>query len=168
MNGDCRQDFARGGPSPSTRPLIRFVNDHTLLAAYRATTWTIATARGEIRIHLADPVPLPTRSLGIITAYNPASLLRTDEENRAANPRLRAELKAAGGEIIPALASGTGPDAEQWTEPGFAVYGLSRAALIAFGRRFGQNAIVWIDARGRPALVVTRPGFGGSRAGDTV
>jgi hypothetical protein len=143
------------------------VNDSALLAAYRATTWTVALSAGETRIRLgSDPLAVP--SLGIITAYNPASNLQPDDVNAAANRRLEEELSRTGAEVFSAVATGTGPRADQWVERGFAVSGLPRETLIALGVRYGQNAIVWIDERGQPSLVVTRPGFAGRAVGDSI
>ena len=143
------------------------MDDTALLDAYRATTWIIAAPAGEVQFRLA-PSPLAVHSLGIVTAYNPASVLQPDHINTAANRRLREELDDAGAEVFSAVAMGTGPNPDQWVEPGFAVSGLRREMLIALGARYGQNAILWIDERGCPSLIVTRPGFAGHAVGDAI
>lgn len=143
------------------------MRDRELLAAYRATTWRVWTPEGVHTLRLdGGPSPFPLRPAGIVTAYNPASTLRPREENERANERLREEIEAAGGTAHPATAGGTGPDAELWTEPGFAVTGMPREALASLAGRFGQNAIVWIDPAGAPSLRVTRAGFCGLSPGD--
>ncbi len=143
-------------------------SDLDLLAAYRATTWTLALPQGLCYLRLTDHVPIHPRPLGIITAYNPASELRTPEENRAANRALLRELEEAGADAYPAVAEGTGEEAERWREPGFAVAGLPKEALVALGERHGQNAIVWVDREGRATLVVTRSGFCGRGVGEVL
>lgn len=138
--------------------------------AYRATTWVLDSPDGRVPLRLSSPlspgvVPLPA---GIVTAFNPGSVLRDPAENRRANAELHRALQEIGAVPIPCTALGVGPDAERWTEPGFAVAGLPRTALVALAQRFGQNAIVWIDAAGHPSLVATRPGFCGRAPGDVL
>ncbi len=142
------------------------MNDLDLLAAYRATSWTVELPGGQARLRLDESAPLHPRPLGIITAYNPASVPRSDKDNRAANEELRRELERAGAAVYPALAHGTGEEAQEWTEPGFAAVGAELPLLVTLGERFGQNAIVWVDEAGEPALVVTRAGFCGARVGE--
>jgi len=139
------------------------MSDTDLLRAYGATTWRVATAGGPVELRLGAPTVL--RSLAILTAYNPRSELRAREPNEAANARLAADIVRAGGSAAPALALGTGDDADAWTEPGFAVSGLDLASVVALGVRYGQNAIVWVDEAGRAGLVVTRSGFCGYDVG---
>lgn len=142
-------------------------DDLDLLAAYRATTWTLELPDGPFRLRLTEPVAV-LRPLGIITAYNPASVLCTEAENRAANLELQRELEAAGVVIYDVVAASTGEEGERWTEPGFAVAGLPREVLVSLGERYGQNAIVWVDEEGRATLVVTRPGFCGRGVGEVL
>lgn len=141
------------------------MDDPELLHAYRTTTWTVHLSSGTVHVRPNNAVPLQLpRPLAIITAYNPASEIRSKAENEAANRRLSLALQHAGARCFPAVAGGTGPEADRWTEPGFAVAGLLRAQVVALGEQFGQNAIVWIDAPGAE-LLVTRPGFCGCEPG---
>jgi hypothetical protein len=142
------------------------MNDLDLLAAYRATTWTLELPGGLAQLRLDTAASLHPRPLGIITAYNPASAPCPREANRAAHEELRRELERAGALLYCAVAHGTGEEAERWTEPGFAVAGVELPLLVALGERFGQNAIVWVDEAGEPALVVTRAGFCGAEVGE--
>jgi hypothetical protein len=145
-------------------PGYSYVSDAELLSAYRATTWRVEMPGGALTLRLGDTVEaLPATA--IITAYNPRSEKRFDEENAAANERLRAEIERAGGRWLHAMGHDSEPGASAWEEPGFAVSGLELARAFARGARSGQNAIVWIDERGTAALVVTRSGFCGCDVG---
>ncbi len=141
--------------------------DRALLEAYRATVWTVHLPPGPVAVHLSSR-PAALRGVGLITAFNPASRLASARENADADQRLRDELRALGTECWRCVAGGTGPDAERWREPGYAVRGVARGILIALGAQHRQNAILWIDAEARPSLIVTRPGFCGSRLGATL
>ncbi|HEX2093294.1 MAG TPA: DUF3293 domain-containing protein [Longimicrobiaceae bacterium] len=145
-------------------------DDSGLLRAYFATTWTVHSPGGTLVLRLTDAVPpgSPLRPGGVVTAYNPASLLRAPEENREANRTLEAEIRSAGAAFWPAVAGGTGPDAARWMEPGFFLPGPVRPLLVELGVRSGQNAVVWVDPGGTPRLVVTRPGFCGREPGEEV
>lgn len=142
------------------------MSDAALLRAYRATMWTVYLPGEPVRLHLGARVPaaLP-RPLAILTAWNPASHLRSAQENQRANRRLRQVLRGAGVRCFATLAGGTGPAAHHWTEPGFAAAGLPRGRVVALGEQFGQNAVVWIGATGGAELIVTRPGFCGAVPG---
>lgn len=144
--------------------------DEELLAAYRATVWTVYARGGALRVGLERPAPPASGLLpaAILTAYNPLSVLRPDPENRAADERLRAELARRGASAARAVAGGTGPDADRWTEPGFAVTGLPLAEVVALAAELGQNAIAWIDESGTISLVATRAGFCGRAVGETI
>ena len=77
----------------------------------------------------------------VVTAWNPDSVVRPHEENRAANAALAAELDARGLPRWPA--TGRDPD-DGHHEDGFAVPGLDADAGTALGRRHGQAAVyVW-------------------------
>lgn len=144
------------------------MTDADLLAAYRATTWTVPAGEAPIFIRLNAPASLPAPLLpaGIVTAYNPASSRRSEEENRAAQARLRDAIAAAGGTALSCVGGGTGQDAHLWTEPCFLVSGVTRERLVEIAGEFGQNAIVWIASDGTPSLLATRRGFHGSDPGD--
>lgn len=144
--------------------------DEELLAAYRATVWTIDTPGGALRVGLGRPAPPASRLLpaGIVTAYNPLSILRPEPENRAADERLRADLVRRGASVVRVVAGGTGPDADRWAEPGFAVTGIPLPEVVALAAELRQNAIAWIDEHGALSLVATRAGFCGREAGETL
>lgn len=117
-------------------------------------------------MRIGAAVPAALHGGGIVTAYNPASRLRPRDANERANARLRREIERAGLRFMPALALGTGAAAVRWDEPGFAVLGCGREAIVRLGARFGQNAAVWMDAAtGVARLVATRALFAGRAVG---
>jgi hypothetical protein len=145
------------------------MSDEEVARAYRATTWTVWLPSGTVELRLGDAIGEPLlRCAGIVTAFNPASALQPLAENRRANRALEQHLHLHDLEFFPTEASGTGPDADLWVEPGFAVRTDEPGVVVALGVRFAQNAIVWIDAAGTPSLIVTRAGFCGLQPGDTL
>jgi hypothetical protein len=141
--------------------------DAALLAAYAATLWWVHLPGGSVPLRLGERFSaLALLPCAIVTAYNPGSDLREAEWNRHADERLRALLLAEGITPIPTLATGTGPDADRWTEPGYLASGLPLPVAVEIGRRFGQNAIVWVAEDAAPVLVASRTGFLGVEAGD--
>src|SRR5688500_16846823 len=104
---------------------------------------------------LADPQLRPS---GIVTAYNPASIARTPDENRAADQDLLRHVRSLGVQFRRVLARGGQPGAEEWEEPGFMLLGDVRPLLVELGLVFGQNAVVWTDNTGATSLVCTRAG----------
>jgi hypothetical protein len=144
------------------------VSDSELLPAYLATVWTIQGPDGGAEVRPGRPAPPKLRPAGIVTAWNPASEQRPEDENRRADAALRARIAAAGLEAWPTLAHGTGDDGS-WDEPGWCILGPSaRAMSIALGAEFGQNAIVWIDVDDSVAIVCTRDGFCAAAIGEVL
>jgi hypothetical protein len=77
----------------------------------------------------------------VVTAWNPDSELRPMDDNRMADMALVAELDRRGLRHWPA--TGRDPEAHHH-EDGVAVFGLTEAEGVAFGRRYGQAAVyVW-------------------------
>lgn len=141
--------------------------DQAVLAAYRATRWTVDTPFGPVLLRPGRPVQGDAlrRPAAVVTAYNPASELRSRDENRKGDAALETALRASGAEYYRSLAHGSGPNAEEWDEPGFAIAAVSLEHAVALAEAFGQNAILWIPIAGVPQLVSTRSGFAGSRLG---
>lgn len=143
-------------------------SDRTLLAAYARTVWTVDGPDGVLPVRLEGAIPDGLlRPSAIVTAYNPASRRADDLENRRNHDRLQDELRRRALPFRPARAHAPGGD-EDWDEPGFAVLGDARDAAVELGAELGQNAVVWIDARGRVSLVCTRAGFCGAGVGDAL
>lgn len=141
--------------------------DGALLESYRATRWTVSGPSGPVEVRVGRSVsgaglPLPA---AIVTAYNPYSELRSPDENEAARRRLEADLGDAGIGFLPSLAHGAGPDASRWDEPGALMTGIDLDTGVELGRRYEQNAILWIGEDAVPVLVASRAGFAGAEPG---
>jgi hypothetical protein len=153
--------------TPSTAPAV--ATEAELLEAYRQTVWTVEMPAGTLDLRLQGPAADPQlRPAGIVTAFNPASIARTPDENRAADQDLLRHVRSLGVQFRRTSAVGTGPGAEQWEEPGFLLLGDVRPLLVELGLVFGQNAVVWIDQSGAASLVCTRAGFAGRRPGQKI
>ncbi|ATB50487.1 hypothetical protein MYMAC_006143 [Corallococcus macrosporus DSM 14697] len=79
------------------------------------------------------------REWAFLTAWNPGSQWRSEEENRRAQERLEAQLVAGGWVVAPAL--GQAEDGG-WCEPSLFVPGLPREEAARFGRAYGQVAVL--------------------------
>ncbi|HEX6912210.1 MAG TPA: DUF3293 domain-containing protein [Longimicrobium sp.] len=153
--------------TPSTAPAV--VSEAELLEAYRHTVWTVEMPAGTLDVRLDGPAADPQlRPAGIVTAYNPASIARTPDENRAADQELMRHVRSLGVQFRRTVAQGTGPGAGQWEEPGFLLLGDVRPLVVELGLVFGQNAVVWIDSTGAASLVCTRAGFAGRLPGQKI
>ncbi len=117
-------------------------------------TLDVAPSPGDAR---GAYLPGATGPIHILTAQNPMGIAATDDANAAANEQLAAELAVVEGLAVwPATGYGGGPiDAmSTWTEDGYAVEGLSRAAAIELAVRHQQRAIfAWHDEPGGFRLV---------------
>jgi hypothetical protein len=87
-----------------------------------------------------------------ITAYNPFSGPVSEAENEQAQVALKADLKRLGKAIL--YGEGAGADGCWPPEPSFLALGLSRRDAEALGRKYKQNAIVWISDGCVPELVM--------------
>ena len=153
--------------TPSSAPAVATSDE--LLEAYRRTVWTVEMPAGTLEVRLERPAADPqVRPGGIVTAYNPASIARTPDENRAADQELMRHVRSLGVPFRRTLAQGTGPGDDQWEEPGFLLLGDVRPLVVELGLVFGQNAVVWVDAAGAASLVCTRAGFAGRLPGQKI
>lgn len=146
------------------------MSEAELLDAYRQTVWTVEMPAGtlDVRLQGGDPADPQLRPAGIVTAYNPASIARTPDENRTSDLDLMRHVRSLGVPFRRTMAQGTGPGAEQWEEPGFLLLGDVRPLVVELGLVFGQNAVIWIDATGAASLVCTRAGFAGRLPGQKI
>jgi putative PIN family toxin of toxin-antitoxin system len=125
--------------------------------AYRDADYAVLEPPFVLRIgeRSADLDALLARSgapaAAFLTAVNPKSERKSAEENRAALAELEKALAGANYSRCPA--EGRDPRGEWPPEPGFLVPGLPRFEAAALGRRFRQNAIVYIEKRGAAELV---------------
>ena len=90
-------------------------------------------------------------SAAFVTAANPRGEAGAASANEAAMAALRASLawRSLPGE-------GRDPAGRWSAEPSVLVLGISRAEAEALGRRFEQNAIVFVEKGGAPELVLLR------------
>lgn len=136
--------------------------DPTLVQAYRRTRYS-AGLDGEAIVLRVD-VPSPVMAAAIaaaggpgaafITAENPYSTQSAAHDNAASQALLKSELAALEATVFEGVGQGDDP-----TWPGEASYlavGISRDQACLLGRKYQQNAIVWIGANGTPELVLLR------------
>lgn len=88
-----------------------------------------------------------------ITAYNPLGEVVGEAENLEASEALRHVLETAAAPCFPAKGEDTDGS---WVEPGYMVFSLNLQQARALGRRFRQNALVWIGRDCIPELVLLR------------
>lgn len=127
-----------------------------LVDAYRAAHYAVPP---DIVLRVGEPNArldalldqMRAASAAFVTAANPGSRPRSKEENAAALAELDREVAASGHDSCPA--EGREPDGT-WREPSRLVLGIERAAAEALGRRFGQNAIVFVEKGQAPELVL--------------
>jgi hypothetical protein len=144
-------------------PLVPSHDD--LVQAYRSAVWTVELPAGSVEVRLDDvPADPQLRPSGIVTAYNPASIASTAEQNRDADQELLRHVRSLGVPFRRTTARG----GDGWEEPGFLLLGEVRPLLVELGLVFGQNAVVWIDEGGAASLVCTRSGFAGRLPGQKI
>ncbi len=115
-----------------------------LLRAYEQAVYTAELPAGhvELRVHARPTGPVPDSSLAIVTAWNPGTKRPAEAENRKANDRLYAALRAGGWSFHPA--GGRSADGTH-VEPSFAVLGIDADSALALARQFDQAAILYWD-----------------------
>lgn len=89
-----------------------------------------------------------------ITAYNPFGMQEDSQSNLIANNRLYEELKIYASEIY----HGAGADPEGlWPpEPSFLAIGVNLQIATIIGKKYRQDAILWVDEAGIPQLILLR------------
>ena len=138
--------------------------DADLDLAYAATSFEADVPGRRLRIrvgrkHANLDALLATHDVGnwvYITACNPASDQLPDSENNRRQKDLEHWIREAGRVYFPG--QGVGDDARWPPEPSFLVLDISRPEAIQWGRKFGQNAVVWGTCSKAAMLVNCRPG----------
>ena len=96
------------------------------------------------------------RTAALVTACNPGSRQVDAVANQAAQAALLSAAARLGHATLPGVA--VDPDGDWPDEESVLVLGIDAAAATVLARRFGQNALVWINSTGVPELVwVDRP-----------
>lgn len=133
----------------------------TLDEAYRNARYRVDDGGTAFDMIIGEPcAPLRTllsrrgvQGAAFLTAFNPASTPRADEDNRAAQTALHDAVEGAGFTVLDGV--GLDPDGRWPPEPSLLVLGITRRRAAALARRFGQNAFVWLPADAPPVLVWT-------------
>lgn len=136
--------------------------DPTLIQAYRRTRYSADLDGAAIVLRVDEPSPVVAAAIAaagtpgaaFITAENPYSISLAAQDNAASQALLKSELAALGATVFEGVGQGDDPN---W--PGEASYlavGISRDQACLLGRKYQQNAFVWIGANGTPELVLLR------------
>ena len=124
---------------------------HYMVFGPRPFTLRIGAVSPELLAeHRAHELP----GSAFVTACNPFSRSLSDEENRARQTTLLADLQRRGLRCIEG--HGQHPSNDWPPEPSFLVLGLDRAAACDLGRRWEQNAIVFAGPDAIPELILLR------------
>jgi hypothetical protein len=91
------------------------------------------------------------RSAAFLTACNPGSRRLDAATNQAAQAALLDAATRLGHATLPGVA--LDPDDEWPDEESVLVLGIDAAAATVLARRFGQYALLWLNASGTPELV---------------
>ena len=132
------------------------------IAAYRATEYGFSHEAGAIRFRIgtycSDLQTFLTLAGfaggALITAYNPLGAMHSVFENDAGQRALEADLAEAGATVF----AGYGSDPEgRWpSEPSAFAAGIGRDVGGVLGRKYRQDAIVWVGTDAVPELVLLR------------
>jgi hypothetical protein len=132
----------------------------TLMQAYLDADyrWELDRRWQSLRIGTLAPVPeaaFPDGSeFGLLSAWDPYSVVRPEPANRIDDDALHAALLASGRPHRPAFSSAPN---RSWREPSWLVVDLPAAELDALAQRFGQLATLYWR-RGEPVrLRMYRP-----------
>ena len=134
--------------------------DPRLVQAYVGSLYRVfppGSAEHVLRIGQRHPAfdaclaEVSSRSWVVLTAWNPGSVPRTEEENAAAQRALTEVLERAGLVVWPARGESPGRD---WVEESLCVLDLDREQARALARRFGQVALVHGEVGGEAGLVL--------------
>ncbi len=136
--------------------------DATLIAAYRATHYRVTGTYPSFLLRADEASPglaachrsHAVECSAFLTAWNPLSLPTEHDENRAAQARLKAQLRELGCTLIAAL--GVDPTGQWEGEESVLALGLPRHAATTIARKFHQNGLLWADADAVPKLVLLR------------
>lgn len=121
---------------------------------YTATTYVAHQGSRRIALRVGGSIPEELLSEGesewaYITAWNPASNLRSAKENEAAQERLRQVLRGRGLRFLEGMSE---PDDGSTGEGSLLVF-MSPAEALGIAKQFGQNAIL-VGSRSQPATLL--------------
>ena len=137
------------------------VIDSGVIQAYRETEYRVHGERPFVlRVEEANAALLVLHrqhrvsSSAFLTACNPYSSRVDENENQARQEELKRELSRRGLTFLDGV--GQHPTNNWPGEASFLALGLALEAAKALGKRFEQNAIIWMDADGVPQLILLR------------
>jgi hypothetical protein len=130
-----------------------------LILAYRATDYMAFNDGRAILVRIGHHsltvdgllTKMKTRSGAFITAWNPFSKSQSAGTNAYWDRELKRYLSSRNFTYL--AGEGRGEIGEWPPEPSILAFGMSRAQAASVGRRFRQNAIVYVPL-GRPAELV--------------
>lgn len=145
----------------STPPDETSVQIRHLLAMYRRTHYRVvlphhADCTIQIGVSAPDPIADWIGADGCavyLTSCNPYSQALSDQQNDKRLADLRQRLHVAGARFLEGVASV--PD-ESWFEPSLLVTRIPLTVVDAFARKYEQNAVAVVPARGFARLRVYR------------
>lgn len=127
-----------------------------LLEAYQAAEYLVHDPRLVIRIGEPnvglDALLADAGRAAFLTAANPGSERRSEEENDRSAAALRKALDDAGWPCLEG--EGRDPTGAWPAERSFLVLGIPRGRALDLARRFGQNGFVWCERGAAPQLVL--------------
>ena len=134
------------------------VSEH-LVAAYRAARYVVYAESAPV-MRIGEPCPEmdelleaeDAASAAFITPFNPRGLPAHEEVNELAFGELCDAADRTGHRIY--LGEGNDPRGEWKPEASLLIVGIARADAEALGRRFHQNAIVFVEKGKAPELVL--------------
>ncbi len=162
LHGGNRAGSVVGPPKLEGFSIVATEISQELLAAYLATEYWVGATPDPFCLYIGQhSAPLAEllddsgcSCATFITSHNPFSESRTVDANAEAHERLRQALDSQSKVLI----EGVGRDAARlWpAEKSFLAIGVSLEKAKQLGRRFAQNAIVWVGSDAVPRLVLLR------------
>jgi hypothetical protein len=148
--------FRRGGQKLLTEPGEM---QSGLVFAYRSTDYVAYTDSRAFLIRIGHHslaidgllTKMKAKSGVFITAWNPFSKIRSAGANAYWDRQLKVYMSARGFAYF--AGEGRGKTGEWPPESSILAFGMSRAQAASMGRRFRQNAVVYVPL-GRPAELV--------------
>jgi hypothetical protein len=130
--------------------------------AYNATHYRVRAGDDGFTLRIGRRSPELSRlyhsssqSCGVfITAFNPFGQIQGDAENETAHSRLGDDLRAASSWVI----EGEGADAKGlWpAEKSYLALGVNEESARTLGKRWRQDAVVWVGEDASPKLIALR------------
>ena len=132
------------------------------LAVYYAAHYSVGVGAGRFTLRIGERSPelrrlysSDSQSCGIfITAFNPFGQIQVDAENETAHSQLGDDLGAASSCVI----EGEGADAMGvWpAEKSYLALGVNEESARSLGKRWRQDAVVWVGEDATPKLIILR------------